>query len=340
MRISAAETNLLFGLSLSRAASAIAIILIGFNMGIVEAFILNNTVILILITSIVSSYITQKSGEKVLLKENNTLERRNHRKQKLLVPVANPANMGNLLEFSILIKKEDDHVPVFPLTVFIHNEKNNERIPEYQEQINKVIKSLNTDVPFSLESRIDNSVTGGIVKAANEIVASAIIIGWNNRNTPIHILFGGILDNLLNKTHRMLVVLKTPSTFNNIRKILLNCPGNVEYERGFTEWIDTLLLLAKKLQSRITIQKSPRTTVEALKLYGSQINSSKYFDFQPFDSDQAKDNISFRVVPEDLLVFVHARKNTISYSRQYENYVNNSISGLDKNNVIIIYPAQ
>ncbi|MBN1115722.1 MAG: cation:proton antiporter, partial [Bacteroidales bacterium] len=237
-KTSKTETNLIFGLSVSRAASAIAIILIGFNMGFIPEAVLNNTVILILVTSISSSYITQRSGKKLLFEED-TIEGGSKVKQKILVPVANPSNMENLLEFASLIKVDGSNIPVYPLTIFTNRNEVRDRIDENRERITKVINSMQSDVSFEASSRIDNNVTNGIVRAAEEVVATTIIMGWNKSKTPFHILFGSVLNNLLDKTERMVMVLKTPSSFSQVRKMHLLCPENAQYEKGFYLWIDT-----------------------------------------------------------------------------------------------------
>ena len=54
-------------------------------------------------------------------------------KQKFLVPVANPANMGHLLEFAVLIKDPNENIPVYPLTVFTNNNQVRDQIDENQE---------------------------------------------------------------------------------------------------------------------------------------------------------------------------------------------------------------
>ncbi len=339
LRLSVPEGNLIFGLSVSRAASAIAIILIGFNMGIVSESILNSTVILILATSILSSYITQDSGRKILLKENDTFTGKSNVKQKFLVPVANPANMENLLEFAVLIKNNDPNIPVYPLSVITQRNRVREKINENQEIIQKVIDSLNTEIIFETSSRIDTNITNGIVRAAEEVVATTIILGWNTRSMPFHILFGNVLENLLKKTQRMVLVLKTPSSFREVSKIYLFCPENAQYEHGFYLWVETLVILSRKLQLKLIMNSDSKQTLDAIRLFNQKKNFSKNFEIQEAGFD-LNGKSAVKNSTSDLLVFVHSRKKAISFSRKYEYFMNSSISRFDKNNIIVIYPEQ
>lgn len=338
-RLSVHESNLIFGLSVSRAASAIAIILIGYNMGIVNESVLNSTVILILFTCIASSYITQYAGKKILLKENETISRNTGIKHKFLVPVANPANMEHLLEFAVLIKDKNESVPVYPLTVFTKNNQVREQIDENQSAIQKVTESIQAEVTFETISRIDNNVTNGIVRAADEIVATAIILGWNNHTVPFHILFGNVLDNLLEKTERMLLVLKTPTSFREVRNVLLFCPENAQFEHGFSLWLQTITTLAEKLQLKIKVNCDSELTNDSIKNLTLKNNTAKYFSFHK-KTLKYRDDDSIKHSSSELLVFVHSRKKAISHSRSFEHFMNSSISMYKKNNVIIVYPEQ
>jgi len=333
------ETNLVFGLSVSRAASAIAIILIGFNMGIVPETVLNNTVILILVTSIGSSYITQRAGKKLLIGEEESINEDSKIKQKILVPVANPSTMKNLLEFASLIKKEDNSSPIYPLSVFTNKNQVRDKIDKSQQKLLDVINSLHSDISFETTSRIDNNITNGIVRAAEEVVATTIVIGWNKSKTPFHILFGNVLNNLLDKTERMVIVLKTPTSFSQVKRIILLCPENAQYERGFHLWLDTLIFFIKKLQLKIVADCSSSKTIEAIHHYLTGAGVSKYFDL---DNNEINRHISDSIhnSSSELIIFVHSRNKTVSHNKHYEQVMNDSMSRFSKNNIVIIYPEQ
>ena len=66
-KYSAAQRQLIFGLSSSHAAATLAVILVGFKTGILDENILNGTIILILFTCIVASFATERASRKILL---------------------------------------------------------------------------------------------------------------------------------------------------------------------------------------------------------------------------------------------------------------------------------
>ena len=60
----ATQRTLIYGLSSSHAAATLAVIIVGYRAGIIDEYILNGTIILILLTCIVSSIYTQRSPRK------------------------------------------------------------------------------------------------------------------------------------------------------------------------------------------------------------------------------------------------------------------------------------
>lgn len=338
LNFSETEKKLIFGLSVSRAASAIAIVLIGFNMQIVDETVLNNTVILILATSIWSSYVSQKAGKKLLLKEHNTIIKKQKDSQRILVPLANPATMKNLLEFAMLIKAEEKSDEIYALSVFTQHDDIREKIINKREKISEVIESLQTDVSIEIVSRIDNNATNGIVRAAEELTATKIIIGWNNHSVPLYKLFGDVLYNLLGKTKRMVVVLKTPSDFRHIKKINVFCPANAEFEKGFYLWIDTLKVIGKKFQIKLLINCETEHTIHFIQKTYKNTSDFKYFNLANGLAENLFNNKS-TLNSTDLNVFVHSRRNRVSYNKRYEQRLMRFINSYN-NNTMIVYPEQ
>jgi hypothetical protein len=309
-------------------------------LGILSEVVLNNTIMLILLTSISSSYITQKAGKKILLEDEHLIAGNKERsQQKILAPLANPLNMKNILEFASLMKEEDNMIPIYPLTIITDKSEVRSLINNNFRQIAEIVETLKSDVPFDIISRIDNSVTNGIVKASEELTATTIIIGWNKGNTPVQILFGGILKNMLQKTERMLIVLKTPSSIGEVRKIQLYCPENAQYEKGFHLWIDSLMVIFQRLQIKVQLNSTAPHTLEAVTSYVGKIKASRHFIVNEQEINQ-KNLRDIPDTPGELVIFIHSRRDSISYGKLYENLMNRTMERIQNSNIVIIYPEQ
>jgi hypothetical protein len=331
------ESLITFGLSSSRAASAIAIMLVGYNMGFVNELIINHTVVLILVTCIFSSYLTSNAAKKIAFEDDQS-EHSKKTKDRIVVPLANPENMENLLEFSSIIKDADNETPIYPLSIITGRNQSSPKIQEVYKQIESSITHLHVDTKFEIITRIDNTVTNGIHKAEKELMATMVIIGWQNRKLAIDVLFGSVLKNLLKKTKQMILVIKTPLLFKDIHNIHLFFPEFAEHEKGYSKWIDKVNTIAKRLKCKI-ISYGPYTTMENLKQIANKNkfnNFQEYFELKTFNTHKLPQN----KYPSDLFIFVTARNNTISYNVHYERMINNYAKLFSQNNLIFIYPEQ
>lgn len=82
-------------------------------------------------------------------------------------------------------------------------------------------------------------------------------------------------------------------------------------------------------------------THEAIEAYLKKHNSAKYLDSQSdLVNPRKQKNGNIKNSASELFVFVHSRRETVSYSRQFEHIMNNSINRFGKNNIVIIYPEQ
>src|SRR5699024_7121543 len=110
-KFSKPQRNIIFGLSGAHAAATLAVIIVGHDAGIIDDNILNGTIILILITCVVTSFVTEKAGKQLLrvekaeteedLKEEADEEIQN---EFIMIPIANTRNIEKMLDFATYIK--------------------------------------------------------------------------------------------------------------------------------------------------------------------------------------------------------------------------------------------
>lgn len=64
-KYSAGQRNVIFGLSSSHAAATLAVIMVGYKNEIIDENVLNGTILLILVTCIVASIVTEGASKKL-----------------------------------------------------------------------------------------------------------------------------------------------------------------------------------------------------------------------------------------------------------------------------------
>src|SRR5690606_13696716 len=116
--------KLIFGLSSAHAAATLAVILVGYNLGIIDDAILNGTIVLILITCLIASFVTEEAGKQVAIEvDADESVMIVDGPQRILVPISNPDTMERLIDFAITLKEPKNYFPIIGLTVVADDDK-------------------------------------------------------------------------------------------------------------------------------------------------------------------------------------------------------------------------
>ncbi len=340
-KMSVQERNLMFGLSASRAASAIAIMLIGFNLGIVNEIILNDTVILILITCLLSSFVTQHAGKKIVYHEERHLTDEIAHKERILVPVSNPNTIKNLLNFSILLKDPASKEPLYPITVTPDDDKTHEKIATHRKELEKAaMHASSTDNSVHIITRVDLNVIDGIARAIKEFSITKVVIGWNDKLNPMDFLFGSLVDKLLKKTEKTIFVTKISEPVEFINKIYIHLPPHLDSEQGYPELAYTFKNIARNtgkevifLGDKITLEKI-RIEMDARKLK----LHAKYMEIG-FGRRELS-NLSGKLHEHDIILLIRPRKHSVSYARPVEDHTRRLMRLFAAYNFVLVYPEQ
>jgi hypothetical protein len=334
------QRNLIFGLSTARAAATLAVILVGYELGIVQEFALNLTVVLILATSLASSFITEKAALALAIIESRKKPDLSNKPDRILVPIANPATIENLIDLSIILKNPDYDQPIYPLAVVIDNEHAEEEIFKKNKMLEEAIKHASaTDHDVQLVSKIDLNISSGILRAIKELMITEVILGWNAKITTRDRVFGTVLDNLLDNTEQMILVCKITHPLNTTSRIIVLVPLNAELERGYLRWLKSIRILSVQLGAKILF-RGRRRTLNKIRQALADSKPSVEAEFEPLTDFKEVENMKSKLVKDDMIVVISARRGTISYNSNMD-YIPRLLSRNYKDNsFIIVYPEQ
>lgn len=109
-RMSVLERNMMYGLSNAQAAATLAAVLVGYNIilpggeRLLNDDVLNGTVLLILVTCVVSSLITERAAKKLAMDDSETGKESSTETEKILVSLANPDTIEDMMNLSLVIR--------------------------------------------------------------------------------------------------------------------------------------------------------------------------------------------------------------------------------------------
>ena len=119
-RFSADQRKLIFGLSNAQAAATLASVLVGYNIIIGQTAsgepirllsenILNGTILMILFTCTIASFVAQKGASNLALAESDNMDDQEDSVEKMLIPLNNSNLTDGLIELGILVKSKKNN---------------------------------------------------------------------------------------------------------------------------------------------------------------------------------------------------------------------------------------
>ena len=340
------ERELMFGLSNAQAAATLAAVLVGYNIilpngeRLLNEDVLNGTVLLILVTCVVSSFITERAARKIAMCEAHLEEERTVEAERILIPVANPDTIEYLMNLSLLIRdtKQKDNL----LALNVINDNNTSeglelRGKRYLEKAAMITASA--DVPLRQITRYDLNIASGIIHTAKEYEVTDVIIGLHRKVNIVDSFFGMLAENLLKGLHREVMIAKFLIPINTIRRIIIAVPPKAEYEAGFQKWVEHFCRMGGTLGCRVHFFANEETTVQlqalVKKKYGQTLT-----DFSRLDDWGDLLILTGQVNYDHLLVVMSARRGSISYDSSFEKLPAQLSKYFSNNSLIVLYPDQ
>ena len=343
-KYTSAQRQVIFGLSSAHAAATLAIILVGFQENVIDEYILNGTIILILVTCLIASFATEGAAKKIVLaedKETNGVQDKEEelRQESILIPLANFDYLASMIDLASIFRNKKSINPITLLSVVPNNDAAEFNLSNAKKKLSESIKYASaSETKVDIVATIDHNIIGGIIRTSREKSANIILSGWPHKSTFIDKFLGdkhteGVVESL--NRDFFACQLNKPLVLHT--RIIVACSPLSEYEFGFKIWFSKIGILSKELsipvvfycneQTQSTLQnfiKKTRVSISA-----TYINDIDWDNIFPLNQN---------IRETDLLYFVSARKGSVSYL--------NSLDGVEKkldkyypdNNKILVYP--
>lgn len=341
------ERELMFGLSNAQAAATLAAVLVGYNIilpsgeRLLNEDVLNGTIVLILFTCIISSFATERAARKLAMHEAQLdAEEKKDVPEKILIPVANPDTIDDLINLSLLIRDSKQKDNLLALNVINDNSSSEHLETRGKRNLERAAMiAASADVPITQVSRYDLNIASGIIHTAKEYEVTDVVIGLHRKVNIVDSFFGNLADSLLKGLHREVMIAKFLMPVNTLRRIIIAIPPKAEYEAGFQKWVGHFCRMASILGCRAHFFANERTLG-----YLQQLVKNKYgltmTDFSRLDDWGDLLLLTGHVNYDHLLVIISARRGSISYDTAFEKLPAQLGKYFSNNSLIILYPDQ
>lgn len=348
--MSVAARQMMFGLSNAHAAGALAMVMVGTKIEIapgeflMNEDMLNGVVIMILISCIISSVITEHAARTMALSEtNDDMEAlKKKEEERMLVAISNPETLESLVNMALMMREPKSKRELLGVTVAVEYDeaKKQGKLAEQRRNLERAARIASAvDVPMKTRCRLSTNIVSGILHTVSEMNASEIVLGLHRKHGLLDSFLGNFTQSLLNGTHRQLMIVKSLVPANVMRRIVVAVPPNAEYEAGFYKWVERIARIGVQLGCRVHFW-GHTDTLPRIKGFIHKFYDGVRTEYTVLDDWNDLLLLTGHINYDHLLVIVSARKGSISYQSSFEELPNQITRYFSDNSLMLVYPDQ
>lgn len=347
-RFSLDERRLIFGLSNAQAAATLAAVLVGYNVilgktsdgepiRLLNESILNGTIIMILITCTIASFVAQKGGKNISMQESSEPDsEREEETERILIPVNNPETIEELIGLSAILKSKDNKNSLYALNV-INDDSSDARNKAGKMLDKAVFTASSVDIRLNKLLRYDINVANGITGVIKEQHISDLILGLHVNKGISESFLGKLTEGILQKCNTTTFVYKPAQPISTIKRHIVIVPKNAEKEIGFPFWLSRIWNIPRSTGARLVFYATEKC-IDIIKRI--QHKHPVEADFRVFDDWRDFLIVSRDVKIDDNLLIILSRINKLSYHETMTNIPGYLNKYFQINSFILVFPMQ
>jgi Kef-type K+ transport system membrane component KefB len=346
-KLSKDEGKLIFGLSSASAAATLASVMVGYNIIISETetgepirllneHVLNGSILLILISCTISSFISMSSAQKIAEQDNEeTVSGNSHEQENILLAINHESTVERMVNLGILIKAHSNTENLFALNII--NEEKNESSEKNADKLlhHATDTAAAADVKIQPLKRYDNDVIIGVNNVIKEQNITDLVIGLENSKGFSPSFTDNLYNGYLQRDDVNVLVYHAVQPLATIKNHAVMIPDNAHKEAGFFHALLRVWNIARNSGATITFYASEeilnilQKIIKKANIEAEFIIMNRWKDGEQ-TAAQLKDN-------EALIVFMAKRgmKSYIPQMRLIPELLNRHLS--DKN-YLLIFP--
>jgi len=351
-KFSTSQRDVMFGLSNAQAAATLAAVLVGYEIilgqtadgqpiRLLNEAVLNGTILMILVTCTIASFVAQRGGAKIALEEMDSEEDSSSDPdvgEKILIPVNYPDNIEELINLGITIKSQKNKSGLVALNI-IPTDNNDVTLEKAAKKLleKASIAASATDNQLTELVRYDSNIIQGITNVVKEQKISDVILGLHKKQGISDSFLGNLTEGILSRINVTTLIYRFVQPLNTIERYFIIAPVDAEKEIGFPFWLLRVWNIGRNTGAKLVFYGT-----KSLINYVREVhrNHSLEIEFREFSEWEDFLIISRDMKENDALFIVMSRKNEISYDPIMKNipkYLNRYFQDY---NYTLVFPMQ
>jgi len=296
---------------------------------------------MILFTCIISSFVTERAAQRIATSEEfDKMSDKPKEEEKILIPIANPETIENLVGLALLMKNPRKNDGLIAMSVMNDNNNSEAQLVRSRRNLELSVKvAAAADVEMETTIRFDLNIASGIIHTLKEHNATEVVIGLHHKASIVDSFLGAMTENLLKGTYRQIMIVKALMPFNTLRKVVVAIPANAEYEAGFYKWLNRVCRMCNQIGCRVQFYSHSHTQ-QYVQGYIHHHYSTVRAEYTELENWEDLLLISDQVEYDHLMVIVSARRSFISYDKSFEKLPVQISKYFSNNSLMVIYPDQ
>ncbi len=338
------DRNMMFGLTNSHAAGALAIVMIGTqpDVQLMDAQMLNATVLLILVSCVVSGLATGRAARTLALKTTEMERNRGSYHGKCLTAYAYPQTVDVLTQISIMLRNPTIPDSLMGLSIAMDDDPDDALRARGKANLAEAKRiAAAADVTMSAMSRVSSNVAQAIVHTMREVDAGEVIMGLHEtkEGQPAGNL-GVIAHSVLSATHREVLLVRLQMPPGTVRRIVVVVPAQAEYEVGFYKWLEHVCRIGEQTGQLMRFHTCGDTGYYIKEYMEHHHPSLRIELFAETGLGKLLQRLADEVNADHLLVLVSSRSGFISHTPVINTLPAVIARSFAHTNVILLYPDQ
>lgn len=341
------EGMLVFGLSSASAAATLATVMVGYNIILSETeagepvrllneHVLNGSILLILVSCTISSFVSMASAEKIVQEDNeDTLTGNNHEQENILLALNYEGMVDKTVNLGLLVKNHSNTENMFGLNV-INEDKKDSSIKNAEKILSYAVSTASAaDVKLKPLTRYDNDVINGINNVVKEQKITDLIIALEDEKGFSASFAENLYNGYLQNDDINTFVYHAAQPLSTVKRYLVMIPENAHLESGFFHSLARIWNIGKNSGAVISFY-APENIIDLLKKIIKKVNIEA--DFVVVNSWADAEKKAEKIKDNEGLILILAKRGMTSYfpkMRYIPDFLNTK---LPNKNYLLIYP--
>jgi len=343
------QGKLIFGLSSASAAATLASVMVGYNIIISETaagepvrllneHVLNGSILLILVSCTISSFISLASAEKIAeADKEDTIAGETDDKENVLLAVNYMDTVDQMVNLAVIIKSKTNKDGLFALNV-INEEKNDSSVKNAEKILHDaVIKASAADEVLTPLTRYDSDVVNGINNVIKEKKVTDLVIGLEKGREFSSSFVYNLYNGYLQSKQTNVFVYHAAQPIATIKRQIVIIPSKSHLEPGFFHCLLRVWNIARNTGAKVDFYATA-SSIRILKRVIKKVNIEA--DFNEINSWKEVEAVLADISDNQGLIMLMAKRGMASYFPQMSRMpalLNKDF--LDKN-YLLVYPYQ